>query len=322
VTGILPTAQQTGAGLPGNKSLNFLGWWQKAVNLESKINIPPNLKETTKDCVKIREIQEKGQKNKYALYNGIPSHGALFPIVGSATPDLSQVSTALDQFQDILTGDMLSQLPGMSMSLGGMFGMLQGELMNKINEKLPQELQSALQSISLFTQNVEVTNGGGFMVDGRVNPDVLLENAVSLYSEARSVYDLIDATHKLQNDESLHGKDTLEDVTFDVEGAFGGITQTLSAQGELTTNIPDAIKTLIDLFLGLLKNPSQFPGVNSSENMFGESAEVMANMFGRLPPEAQKEANDLLKKAVSNENSPSRKLNDIRDKVVSRKDVM
>jgi hypothetical protein len=321
VTGILPTAQAQGAGIPGNRSLNNQDWWKKAVDTVTT-RIAPNIEEKTKDGVKIREIKEKDEKNKYSLYNGIPSNGALFPIVGLALPQLTQISTALDQYQNVLTPSMMANLPGMNMSLGGMFSMLQGELMNQINEKLPQELQGALQSISLFTQNLSTTTSGGFMIGGRVNPDVLLGNAVSILSEARSLYDLIDGVHRLQYDTTLHGGDTLEPITMDVEGAFGTFQQTIDAEGNITNNIPDVIMQLINLFLGMMTSASSFPGVNSNENMFGESAEVMANMFGRLPPEAQKAANDLMKKAVSNENSPSRKLNDIRDKVVTGKEVM
>jgi hypothetical protein len=320
VTGILPSAQKTGAGIPGNKSLNFQDWWQKAVNTET-VKIPPNVKETVKDGAKIREIQEKGQKNKYALYDGIPSTGALFPIVGLALPQLTQISTALDQYQDVLTGDMLAGLPGMNMSLGGMFSMLQGELMDQISEALPEDLRGALNSISTFTQSLEMSNTGGFMIGGRVNPDVLLQNAVSKLSEARSVYDLVNSVHQLQYDESLHGKDTLEPISFETEGAFGKITQTIDADGNITNEIPEIIQQLIDLFLGMMTSASAFPGVNKGENMFGESAETMANMFGRLPPEKQKTANDLMKKAVSNEHNPSKKLNSVLDLIRTGKPV-
>jgi hypothetical protein len=272
-----------------------------------------------KDNVHIREIKEKGQKNKYSLYNGIPSTGALFPIVGLALPQLTQISTALDQFQNVLSSSMMAGLPGMNMSLGGMFSMLEGELMNQINSALPPELQNALQSISTFTQSLSVIESGGFMIGGRVNPDVLLGNAVEMLSAARSVYDLIDSVHQLQNDTSLHGTDTLGSITTDVEGAFGTFQQTIDAAGNITNNIPDAVMQIINLFLGMMGSASAFPGVNSSQNMFTESSEVMANMFGRLPPEKQKIANELMEKVVSNQHTPPRKLNSHRDKVVTGK---
>jgi hypothetical protein len=189
--------------------------------------------------------------------------------------------------------------------------------MNQVMSALPQELQGAMQSIATFTQSLETIENGGFMIGDRVNPDVLLGNAVSLLSEARSVYDLVSSVGKLQTDTSLHGTDTLEPITIDVEGAFGTFQQTIDAAGNITNNIPDAVLEIIKLFLGMMTSASSFPGVNPSENMFGDAAETMANMFGRLPPDKQKIANDMMTKAVSNNHSPSAKLNDHVRKVFS-----
>lgn len=93
-----------------------------------KINIPPNIEETTERGAKVKKIKEKNEEHKHSLLKGLPTHGALFGMSGLRLPDIKQIPTALQKFQNVMTEDMMGNMPGSMMSLGQMFQGLQGQL--------------------------------------------------------------------------------------------------------------------------------------------------------------------------------------------------
>ena len=124
VLGSVPTNRQDG-GQPGNKNLNtFLNAMTEAFSTELNINIPPNVKETMQGGTRIRQINEKGQKHKNDLLKGIPSHGASYNLAGMPLKQVNSVSTATQAFSNILTGSMLSSLPGANFSVGSILSSL------------------------------------------------------------------------------------------------------------------------------------------------------------------------------------------------------
>jgi hypothetical protein len=52
----------------------------------------------------------------------------------------------------------------------------------------------------------------------------------------------------------------------------------------------------IGAFSGAMSSASAFPGVNPGENLFGDSAQTMFDMFGRLSGPNQKYALDMARK--------------------------
>lgn len=107
-------------GQGGGQSLMSSKTVQKLMNREIKVLVPPQIKEGESRGAKVRRIKEKGKQHKHALLNGLPSNGALFDLSGWKIPQLNDVPTAKQHYQDIQTNDMLGMLPGEMMSLGGM----------------------------------------------------------------------------------------------------------------------------------------------------------------------------------------------------------
>lgn len=113
----------------GNEDLLSGQTWQELFNRTIKINIPPDIQETTEKGAKVKKIKEKGKEHSHSLLKGLPSHGALHSMSGFRIPQLNNVPTAIQQFAGLQTNDMLSNMPGDLMSLGGMFQGLMGGMM-------------------------------------------------------------------------------------------------------------------------------------------------------------------------------------------------
>lgn len=113
---------QSGAmgGQGGGSSLMNSSTVKKLMNREIKILVPPQIKEGESRGAKVRRIKEKGKQHKHSLLNGLPSHGALFDLSGWKIPQLNDVPTAKQHYQDMGTNGLFGMLPGELMSLGGM----------------------------------------------------------------------------------------------------------------------------------------------------------------------------------------------------------
>jgi hypothetical protein len=316
IVGQLTDVHKT-AGSPGNFTLNeFITSLKNARSKELKISVPPNIKDGDK-----RTIQEKGQKHSYKLLEGIPSHAALYAMAGAKLPTPQNVSTAIQQFNSVLSPSILSQLPGMPMSLGNMFNMLQGALFNQIMDKLPRELQAGLENMNILIQGVEAGEGS-FNTSGRVNPDVFLNNAVNLLSQSSSIADIVGTMQRLQSDTSLFGLETLAAVNIPIKTPFGDVSISVDASGAVQSLIPEPVQKAIGAFSTLLSSPTQFPGVVFGQNMFGGASQVMSEVSQRLSPEFQQVFKDRMETAIASGSAPRTKLNDIMKKINTGIDVL
>ena len=298
LVGIVQNVQKT-SGLPGNANLlQELGIIDKQKETRG-IKPQPKSKETTKDGVKIREVQETGKKHSISLLNGIPSHGALFPMVGMVMPQVTNIATAVQQFNQILTGDMLSKLPGMDMSLGGMFDQLAGKAMQQILSKMPPDLAIGFQNMQQLIQSVETSTGGGFATGSKVDQTTFLNNAVQILSTSTDLGSLVTNLQRLQRDTSLFGLDKLAGFSQQIDTPFGKITQTIDALGNIQNILPKEAQEAISAFQSLMGNASQFPSIIPGQNMFGKSSKVMSEMFSRLPPQMQSAATQQMQQAVA-----------------------
>lgn len=298
VLGTLPTNRQDG-GAAGNINLNAMfKAMSEAFSTEINVNIPPNVKETTKDGARVREIQEKGQKHKHDLLKGIVSHAALYPMAGISHKQLSNVSTAIQAFSNILTGSMLSAMPGTSFSVSNILSSFSSSVLDEVLSSMPPQIAQGIQSMFSLMQSMEINESGGFSTMGRVDPTTYLANAASLLKGNQSLGEVISNIQKLQSDSSLFGLDKLGKATFDVPTAFGNIKLSLSATGEILNETPEAVQKAIELFSGLMSSGSGFPGV-SLDNMFGSSSSVMSELFNRLPPDKQTIAKNMMEQAVA-----------------------
>ena len=298
VMGSMPTNRQEG-GMKGNKNLNtFLTALTEAFATELNINIPPNVKETVEGGTRIRQITEKGQRHKYDLLKGIPSHGASYNLAGMPLKQITNVSTATQSFSNILTGSMLSSLPGANFSVGSILSSLSSSLADELLSSLPPELAQGMQSMFNLMQTMEVSEGGGFATAGKVDPTTYLANAMSLLKGNQSLGEVITNIQRLQYDTSLFGLDKLASTPFTIPTAFGDITMNLSATGAIQMVTPEPVQKAIDAFGTLMSSGAGFPGA-ALGNMFGDSSKVMSDMFNRLPPDKQGIAKGMMEKVIA-----------------------
>lgn len=298
VLGSIPTNRQDG-GMRGNKNLNtFLTALTDAFSTNLNMNTPPNVKETMSGGTRIRQIQEKGQLHNHNLLKGIPSHGASYNLAGMPLKQITSVSTATQSFSNILTGSMLSALPGANFSVGSILSSLTSSVLDELLSSLKPELAQGMQNMFNLMQTMEVSEGGGFATAGKVDPTTYLTNAVSLLKGNQSLGEVISNMQRLQSDTSLFGLDKLAATPFTIPTAFGDISMSLSATGAVQITTPEAVQKAIDAFGSLMSSGAGFPGA-SLGNMFGSSSGVMSEMFNRLPSDKQGIAKSMMEKVIA-----------------------
>lgn len=118
-------------GSGGGGGQNLLGhqYFQDLFDRETGILIPPEIKETNEDGVKVKAIKEKGKKHKHSLLKGLHSHNAIQSTTGYKLEEIKEVPTAKQEFDAIPNQDMMSQMPGDLSSLSSMFQGLMGGMM-------------------------------------------------------------------------------------------------------------------------------------------------------------------------------------------------
>ena len=313
VLGVLPNHILKGMGVPN--ALSLTQFFMDAVNHKTDKKAPPkSLKTSTRDGAEIREVED-GDLWSQALTKSMPATATLWPMSGIFLPAVQSVSTAIQHSNGILNGNILSSLPGMSMSLGKMFRMLNDTgLINQITSNLDPEVLDAFNSISGLITQVEVTSSYGFSVGGRVDANTFLNNAITVLSSAKSVSDLVLGMNRLTNDETLFGTENLEPVKIKTTTAYGSTRVSVNANGEVeaTINISaitantansnvantaantnttrtkteeekedeDYIKNILN-FVGMMTSAEQ-AFTSSGKNLYGDSAKMMFDVYNRL----------------------------------------
>ena len=305
VLGVLPNDIQKSVGIPGGKSLFSV--FEDAVNHVTNKKAPPtSLKNGQRDGAEIRQVQD-GKMWSNALTKNIPSTTTAWPMSGIPLPPVQGVHTATQHFSNILSGSMLSSLPGTAMSLGTMFTtMASNGMLDQVKAVMDPEAIGALESMSNLITSVETAESAGFAVGNRVHEETFLNNALDLLSSARNVGDIIDVLHRLQYDTSLHGLDLLEDVVVVANTPFGNNELIISYTGSVKSNVNvsnlvfyanGASSNTVDAtstgggsgstsknilnFLNMMTSPEQAFSM-SGKNMFGDSAKTKFDMFNRM----------------------------------------
>lgn len=310
--------------MPGTTMLNQ--FFQDAVDTTINKKRPPGkLSTTTRDGAEIRQVQDTGMWSN-RLVDGIPSSATLWPMSGIFLPQVSSVATAIQHSTDILNSSILSSLPGISMSLGGLLSNLNASgLLSQITANMPSDLATALNSISNLITQVESSSSYGFAVGGRVDEETYVNNAVNILSAAASIQDIVDGMNRLMYDDTLYGTENLEPVRIKCSTPYGNTYIEVSHNGTVnsTINVANVIASngntqnvitqaarnasgnqeeeddnknylsSILSFVNMLSSPSQAFAA-SGENMFGNSAPRMVDLFNRMNPEATSHMKNLV----------------------------
>lgn len=265
--------------IPGNSDL--LQFVNRFLNQNINVRTPPQIYETNENGVRVRKIREKGYHNHNVL-RGLPTHGALYNLSGAPVPRVSGIATAKQAYDNLLTGDILGAIPGIVMSLGSMFNLLQSTgLLNGVLNKVPREVGLAIQSMNNLIQTIETTERAGFNVGGRVHQQTFLNNAVSLLGQARNLSGVVSALGRLQSDPKLFGTEQLANSIINSALTYGASQLSVSASGSIMRFLPPETRQAINTASRAI---SLFNSVYPGQSLFGDSAQQIFRMLNRLSP--------------------------------------
>lgn len=290
VAGFVTKDQNKSGASAGNFDLMGLKTVSESLTREVGKVVSNGFKSGSRNGAEIRE-PKNGPNWLHSLTKGLPTHAATWPLAGTALPSRQNIETAKQQFANILSPSMVSQMPGSFMGISDIFSGMSKNQKKQLKDSMPPDVYQAFESTATLMQGGD---GGTFSTEGRVHPETFIANAVDLLSQVTNPADLEGVLHRMTYDTDLHGLDQLPEVEIDVEGAFGAFKQKIDSQGNITNEIPEAIQQLIEAFSSMLSSPSSAPGAGKGENMFGEAAATMTNMLGRIEPTIQKFRQDML----------------------------
>jgi hypothetical protein len=205
----------------------------------------------------------------------------------------------------------------MGLSLGNLFNNMPSAIKDKILSKLPKDIGTAFNTITKLIPENSADGLSGI----RVNPEVFYVNAAKMLSECRDVSDLVRCIMMLLSDTSLHGTDTLPNVTLEIDTPFGKANVEFDVKGSGSEKTNDTVKKLIDAFTSLISNSGGFPSVFPDKNMWGQSSQVMADMFKRLEPAEYKKAVEQAQKAIAPGTQERANLNKVVNAAMTAKDI-
>lgn len=279
ILGIANDANLADERIPGNRDL--MQFISPLLSQNIGVRTPPQIYETREGGVRVRKVRERGYHNHNVL-RGLPTHGALYNLSGAPVPRVSGIATAKQAYDNLLTGDILGAIPGIFMSLGSMFNMLQSTgLLNGVLSKVPREVGLAINSMNALIQTIETSEGAGFNVGGRVDQQTYMNNAVNLLGQATNLSGVVSALGRLQSDSSLFGLDKLANNIIDSALSYGASQLSVSASGSIMRFLPPETSQAIAT---ASKAISLFNSVYPGQSLFGDSAEQIFRMINRLSP--------------------------------------
>lgn len=304
------------------------------------VNVPPKIQEVEENGVKIRKVQEKGDKHSLSLLDGLPSHGALFDMSGFRLPAVKKVPTAKQHNDQMMTNQLFDQLQGV---VGSLQGLLQGLMQNgkgggggshnsggglgngqsywqdvqdNIRSNLSGEPEraeamiQAIQSLTLLIQGHETDNGVGFVTGNVVHYGLYLENAVDLLSQVTTVDDIMSVLSRLQWDSSLHGTEQLKNVEIQIENAWGVALQEVDHNGTITVTYANANAQMN--FANSMSNSTYSSGASSAPasgsgsggGSGGGAQSMLGTLFGKAAPTLQ----DMWKRLAMSQEQEAKKM--------------
>lgn len=282
----------SGAASAGN--LNNMGFPGiiEALNRDLQKLISNGVKTASRDGAEIKNVVD-GSGWKHNNTKGIPTHAASFPLAGTVLHGKKNIDTAVQQFGNILSSSMLGQMGGQVMSLASAFQQMTSKQKSQATKNMPPEVAQAFDSMMTLLQTSE---GGSsdYLTSNRVDPETYIANLIELLSQAKTYEDLLEILHRANYDETIFGTENIPDTEISYDSAYGQYPVSVSANGDVTHNIPDIIQKLIEAFLGMLQSATSAPGAGSNINLFGDQAENMSKMFTRIDPAIQKFRQEML----------------------------
>lgn len=201
-TGVIVNELNAQSTVPGNSSLMDIIGILSGIN--SRKRIKPQVIEKMVNGVLVREAQEKGMDWMHNFTKGIAPHASWSPMVGQLLNEVKNIETAIQNFANIPNLGALSQLPGQIMNIASMFKSMTKNQRNRAIGHMDPLLVEGLENIILLMSNAN-SNGTDYVSSERVNPEIFIENMITLLSQATEISDIVNVLHKLQFDKTLRG---------------------------------------------------------------------------------------------------------------------
>lgn len=216
------------------------------------IKQPPDLKEVMENGVKVVKAVEKGDWT-FSKLDGMMNSMTVKPVFGLKVPQLTNVSTALDMFESKITPDIMSQLPGLNISISTLLSSMPSALKDELFKSLPPGLGQQFESVMGMARSYEtVAAAGGMSAQKRVNPATFFTTAVNMLKNSQTIEEMVGKMYDLDTDDTLSGLADLASTVLKVPTAFGEMTQTFDALGNLTTLKPDVMVKAEQAFASIM----------------------------------------------------------------------
>lgn len=323
----------------GGKNLLGHEYFQNLFDRETGILIPPEIKETEEDGVKVKAIKEKDKKHKHSLLKGLPSHNALQPSTGYKLEEIKEVPTARQHFDAIPNQDMMGQMPGDFSSLSGMFSGLMGGMggggggangqggnvgqgagigdnpgqttvggqtpMDRIKKNVKPELFDAMVSLATLTQGAAEADATSFVTAGKVYTPTYLANAEELLSQVTTLEDLFVVLHRLQYDTTLFGQEELANTIITIDTAWGNANVHITFAGDI--ELMYANSNTENTFVSNMTSPDSSPSSGGGgQGAGGGGGGQGGNMFGKSAQQMQ----DMFKRLPKNNQKEAKQMHE------------
>lgn len=290
IVGLANDLNNSDQTIEGNMSL--LQNIAQYLTLAIQVLPPPTTTEVVIGGARIRKIQERDQLWNHGMTRGLPTHAAMYNMAGMPLPKVTQVATALQSFDNLISNSAIGNLPGAVMSLGMLISTILNSTKNnkKIRTNMNPSTLLAFNSMSYLLQSVEQREGAGFMTGTRVNSDIYVNNAIGLLCQATGVSGLVNTFQRLQYDTTLFGLDSLAPVVTPIVSTAGTSYRSFSPSGQMMTFTPVAVAAAARVVSSLLSNGGSFPSIVPGQNFFSSGSGTMMQMFQFMPPQARQAA--------------------------------
>lgn len=329
----------------GGGGENLLGhqYFQELFDREIGVLIPPEIKETTEDGVKVKTIKEKDKHHKHSLLKGLPYHNAIQSTTGYKLEEIKEVPTAKQYFDAIPNEDIMGMMPGDFASLSGMFQGLMGGMMgggggagggasgaggnvgqgagtgtnpgqttaggqtpmDRIQRSIKPELYDAMISMATLTQGAAEGDATSFVTSGRVHTPTYLANAEELLSQVTTLEDLFTVLHRLQYDTTLFGQENLANNIITVDTAWGNANVHITFSGDI--QFLYANSNTENTFVNNMTSPDNSPSSGGGgQGAGGGGGGKGGNMFGKGAQTMQ----DMFKRLPKNNQKESKNMHE------------
>jgi hypothetical protein len=226
-------------------------------------------------------------------------------------PPITNVATALENLENIMTSELNSMLPGLPFGLGNLFQFITGDLLDELVGTLPDELVTAMQNFVASSSNFTPISGAhGFtMNSNRVNPATFAINAVASLKNVQTHGELFSALMNLETDDAIKDLGSMTSISLNLNGAFGSLPAILNADGSLVINN----SSISSFFTSFMSSAGSIPAIGG-EDIFQKNSSIPSTLIPRFEKEMQTNI-----KEIYNTLSNGPKRNKVHSKVSSLK---